>query len=101
MATLGLHIIIESTRSLVPDRDEFHLRKEQEKWVVDIMLSVTLVKLLLVIYCQAFTNEIVKAYAQDQFFDVITNVIGLVAALLANYVQGWIDPVGAIVVLAL
>jgi divalent metal cation (Fe/Co/Zn/Cd) transporter len=35
------------------------------------------------------------------FFDVITNVIGLVAALLANYVQGWIDPVGAIVVLAL
>jgi divalent metal cation (Fe/Co/Zn/Cd) transporter len=100
-ATLGLHIIIESPRSLVPDRDEFHLRKEQEKWVVDIMLSVTLVKLLLVIYCQAFTNEIVKAYAQDHFFDVITNVIGLVAALLANYVQGWIDPVGAIVVLAL
>ncbi|PUZ65640.1 hypothetical protein GQ55_3G240400 [Panicum hallii var. hallii] len=97
MATLGLHIIIESTRSLVPDRDEFHLRKEQEKWVVDIMLSVTLVKLLLVIYCRAFTNEIVKAYAQDHFFDVITNVIGLVAALLANYVQGWIDPVGAIV----
>jgi divalent metal cation (Fe/Co/Zn/Cd) transporter len=79
-------------------RDEFHLRNEQEKWVVDIMLSVTLVKLLLVIYCRAFTNEIVKAYAQDHFFDVITNVIGLVAALLANYVQGWIDPVGAIVV---
>ncbi|KAL6620372.1 hypothetical protein ACP70R_035511 [Stipagrostis hirtigluma subsp. patula] len=97
MATLGLQIILESTRSLVSDGDGFRLTKEQEKWVVDIMLSVTLVKLFLVIYCRSFTNDIVKAYAQDHFFDVITNIIGLVAALLANYVEGWIDPVGAIV----
>ncbi|KAL6841373.1 hypothetical protein ACP4OV_028891 [Aristida adscensionis] len=97
MATLGLQIILESTRSLVSDGAGFRLTKEQEKWVVDIMLSVTLVKLFLVIYCRSFTNEIVKAYAQDHFFDVITNIIGLVAALLANYVKGWIDPVGAIV----
>ncbi|XP_062180935.1 metal tolerance protein 5-like [Phragmites australis] len=97
MATLGLQIILEATRSLVSDGDGFHLTKEQEKWVVDIMLSVTLVKLLLVIYCRSFTNEIVKAYAQDHFFDVITNVIGLVAALLANYFKGWVDPVGAII----
>jgi divalent metal cation (Fe/Co/Zn/Cd) transporter len=62
------------------------------------MLSVTLVKLVLMLYCRSFTNEIVKAYAQDHFFDVITNVIGLVAALLAKYVKGWIDPVGAIIV---
>lgn len=78
--------------------NQFSLTNEQEKWVVDIMLSVTLVKLALVIYCRSFTNEIVKAYAQDHFFDVITNVIGLVAALLANYVIYWIDPVGAIIV---
>lgn len=50
------------------------------------------------IYCRTFTNEIVKAYAQDHFFDVITNVIGLIAALLANYVDDWMDPVGAIIV---
>jgi divalent metal cation (Fe/Co/Zn/Cd) transporter len=31
-------------------------------------------------------------------FDVMTNIIGLVAALLANYFEGWIDPVGAIIV---
>lgn len=62
------------------------------------MLSVTLVKLLLVVYCRSFTNEIVKAYAQDHFFDVITNVIGLIAALLANYFDDWMDPVGAITV---
>ncbi|THU46252.1 hypothetical protein C4D60_Mb09t02990 [Musa balbisiana] len=33
----------------------------------------------------------------DHFFDVITNIIGLVAALLANYVEDWIDPVGAVI----
>lgn len=62
------------------------------------MVFVTLVKLVLVLYCRSFTNEIVKAYAQDHFFDVITNIIGLVAALLANYFSGWIDPVGAMIV---
>lgn len=97
MATLGLQIILESIRSLASDGDEFSLTSDQEKWLVDIMLSVTLVKLALVIYCRSFTNEIVKAYAQDHFFDVITNVIGLVAALLANYFEGWIDPLGAII----
>jgi len=97
MATLGLQIILESTRSLVSDGGEFSLTNEQEKWVVDIMLSVTLVKLALALYCRTFTNEIVKAYAQDHMFDVMTNIIGLVAALLANYFEGWIDPVGAII----
>ncbi|XP_047061709.1 metal tolerance protein 5 [Lolium rigidum] len=97
MATLGLQIILESTRSLISDGGEFSLTNEQEKWVVDIMLSVTLVKLALALYCRTFTNEIVKAYAQDHMFDVMTNIIGLVAALLANYFEGWIDPVGAII----
>lgn len=77
---------------------EFSLTKQQEAWVVDIMLSVTLVKLGLVVYCRSFTNEIIKAYAQDHFFDVVTNVIGLAAALLANYIANWIDPIGAIIV---
>ncbi|KAG6765306.1 hypothetical protein POTOM_029336 [Populus tomentosa] len=76
---------------------DFDLTKEQERWIVGIMLSVTLVKLVLMIYCRSFTDEIVKAYAQDHFFDVITNTIGLVAALLANYLEAWMDPVGAIV----
>lgn len=62
------------------------------------MVSVTLVKLILVIYCRTFTNEIVKAYAQDHFFDVITNSIGLFAAVLASTWKWWIDPAGAIVV---
>ncbi|XP_022139063.1 metal tolerance protein 11 isoform X1 [Momordica charantia] len=97
MATLGLQIILESIRTLLSDDSDFKLTKEQERWVVGIMLSVTLVKLLLVVYCRAFTNEIVKAYAQDHFFDVVTNAIGLVAALLANYIDDWMDPLGAII----
>ncbi|KAL4386789.1 hypothetical protein GQ457_09G029140 [Hibiscus cannabinus] len=97
MATLGLQIILESIRTMVSNEDEFNLTNDQERWVVGIMLGVTLVKLLLMLYCRTFTNEIVKAYAQDHFFDVITNIIGLVAVLLANYIDDWMDPVGAII----
>ncbi|CAK9187482.1 unnamed protein product [Ilex paraguariensis] len=97
MATLGLQIILESMRTLISDDAEFNLTREQEQWLIGIMLSVTVVKLFLAVYCRTFTNEIVKAYAQDHFFDVITNVIGLIAALLANYISDWMDPVGAII----
>ncbi|KAA8534261.1 hypothetical protein F0562_031778 [Nyssa sinensis] len=97
MATLGLQIILESVRTLLSDESDFSLTKEQERWVVGIMLSVTIVKFLLAVYCHSFTNEIVKAYAQDHFFDVITNIIGLIAVLLANYISDWMDPVGAII----
>ncbi|GMG99355.1 hypothetical protein Nepgr_001195 [Nepenthes gracilis] len=97
MATLGLQIILESVRQLLSADSEFNLTVKQERWLVGIMVSVTLVKLLLVIYCRTFTNEIVKAYAQDHFFDVITNIIGLIAALLAYYVSDWMDPIGAII----
>ncbi|XP_059457299.1 metal tolerance protein 11 [Corylus avellana] len=97
MATLGLQIILESVRTLLSDDLSFSLTDDQERWLVGIMLSVTLVKLALAIYCRTFKNEIVKAYAQDHFFDVITNVIGLIAALLAKYIDDWMDPVGAII----
>ncbi|XP_035539549.1 metal tolerance protein 11-like isoform X2 [Juglans regia] len=36
-------------------------------------------------------------FSDDHFFDVITNIIGLIAALLAKYIDDWMDPVGAIV----
>ena len=61
------------------------------------MVSVTLVKLFVVIYCRSFTNEIVNEFSQYHFFDVITNVIGLIVAILASTLYWWIDPAGAIV----
>lgn len=72
--------------------------EEQEKWVIGIMVSVTVVKFVLMVYCRRFKNKIVRAYAQDHFFDVITNSIGLAAAVLANKYYWWIDPTGAIMV---
>lgn len=70
----------------------------QEKWMIGIMVSVTIVKFCLMVYCRRFKNEIVRAYAQDHFFDVVTNSVGLVAAVLAVRFAWWIDPTGAIVV---
>jgi hypothetical protein len=35
---------------------------------------------------------------KDHFFDVITNSVGLVCALLAVRFHWWMDPVGAILV---
>ncbi|KAI3456660.1 hypothetical protein Pfo_013323 [Paulownia fortunei] len=97
MATLGLQIILESVRQLIaksgPDMDH-----EKEMWMIGIMVSVTVVKFLLMIYCRRFKNEIVRAYAQDHFFDVITNSIGLVTAVLAVRFYWWIDPTGAIII---
>ncbi|KAL8461848.1 hypothetical protein ACS0TY_033077 [Phlomoides rotata] len=97
MATLGLQIILESARQLMtkagPDLDH-----DKEMWMIGIMVSVTVIKFLLMLYCRRFTNGIVRAYAQDHFFDVITNSIGLATAVLAIRYYWWIDPTGAIII---
>ncbi|KAK9156229.1 hypothetical protein Sjap_003709 [Stephania japonica] len=97
MATLGLQVLVESSRELVsnarPDRDPI-----KERWMIGIMSSVTVVKFILMIYCRRFKNEIVRAYAQDHFFDVITNTTGLASAVLAIRFYWWIDPTGAILI---
>ncbi|KAJ6429407.1 hypothetical protein OIU84_020936 [Salix udensis] len=97
MATLGLQILFEAGRELViraqPERDP-----DKEKWMIGIMVSVTVVKFVLMVYCRRFNNEIVRAYAQDHLFDVITNSIGLGTAVLAVRSYWWIDPIGAILV---
>ena len=71
------------------------LKKNKTQSMTIALVSVTLVKLFLVIYCRGFTNEIVKEFSQDHLFDVITNVIGLIAAILASTLYLWIDLAGA------
>ncbi|KAK9152499.1 hypothetical protein Syun_010808 [Stephania yunnanensis] len=97
MATLGLQVLVESSRELVsnarPVKDPI-----KERWMIGIMSSVTVVKFILMIYCRRFQNEIVRAYAQDHFFDVITNTTGLASAVLAIRFYWWIDPTGAILI---
>lgn len=97
MATLGLQIILESVRQLMAKTGP-KMNHQQEMWMIGIMVSVTVVKFLLMIYCRRFENEIVLAYAQDHFFDVITNSVGLATAVLAVRYFWWIDPTGAMLI---
>ncbi|KAJ6891761.1 hypothetical protein NC651_025068 [Populus alba x Populus x berolinensis] len=97
MATLGLQILLESGRQLISKKGS-RMDKGQEKWMIAIMVSVTVVKFLLMLYCRRFKNEIVRAYAQDHLFDVVTNSVGLIAAVLAIRYYWWIDPTGAIII---
>ncbi|KAH0986262.1 hypothetical protein GBA52_013439 [Prunus armeniaca] len=96
MATLGLQILLESARELISQAKK--MKFKEEMWMIGIMASVTVVKFVLMVYCRRFKNEIVRAYAQDHFFDVITNSVGLAAAVLAVRFFWWIDPTGAIVI---
>ncbi|XP_010497768.1 PREDICTED: metal tolerance protein 10-like isoform X2 [Camelina sativa] len=97
MATLGLQVLLESGRQLVA-KSGIHMNSTEEKWMIGIMVSVTIVKFLLMLYCRGFQNEIVRAYAQDHLFDVVTNSIGLATAVLAVKFYWWIDPSGAILI---
>lgn len=97
MATLGLQILLESVRELIA-KSHHDISSSQEKWMIGIMVLVTVVKFILMVYCRQFKNEIVRAYAQDHFFDVITNSVGLATAVLAIHFKWWIDPTGAIII---
>ncbi|CAI0411464.1 unnamed protein product [Linum tenue] len=89
MATLGLQIILESARALMSNEKEFDLTRDQERWVVGIMLSVTLVKLLLMVYCRTFTNEILALYTiRTWSMTVLENVHSLVGkSATPDYLQ--------------
>ncbi|CAK7326053.1 unnamed protein product [Dovyalis caffra] len=97
MATLGLQILFESGRELItktqPERDP-----TKQKWMIGIMASATVIKFALTVYCRRFESEIVRAYAQDHLFDVITNATGLATAVLAIKFYWWLDPIGAILI---
>ncbi|OIW05341.1 hypothetical protein TanjilG_28806 [Lupinus angustifolius] len=97
MATLGLQILIESGREII-SKSKPEVDPVKVNWMIGIMVSVTVVKFILMVYCRRFKNEIIRAYAQDHLFDVITNSIGLAAAVLAVKFVWWIDPTGAIII---
>ncbi|KAF8041025.1 hypothetical protein BT93_B3062 [Corymbia citriodora subsp. variegata] len=96
MATLGFQVLVQAVEDLVEDKATDKMNFSQLVWLYSIMLSATVVKLALWLYCRSSPNDIVRAYAKDHYFDVVTNVVGLAAAVLGNYFYWWIDPVGAI-----
>lgn len=97
MATLGFQVLVQAVEQLIKDEPSDKMNSEQLLWLYSIMLSATAVKLALWFYCRSSGNKIVRAYAKDHYFDVITNVVGLVAAVLGDKFYWWIDPVGAII----
>ncbi|CAL9180572.1 unnamed protein product [Musa hybrid cultivar] len=97
MGTLGLQVLLESGRQLI-SKEHPTFDRQKMIWMVGSMASVTIVKFILMLYCRSFNNQIVRAYAQDHFFDVMTNSIGLASSLLAVKFYWWMDPVGAILI---
>ncbi|KNA14900.1 hypothetical protein SOVF_103030 [Spinacia oleracea] len=96
MATLGFQVLIQAVEQLIKNEGADKMTSEQYIWLCAIMISATVVKLVLFLYCRSSGNEIVRAYAKDHYFDVVTNVVGLVAAILGDKFFWWIDPAGAI-----
>lgn len=97
MATLGFQILLQAIEQLIEDDPKDKMTNSQLIWLYSIMLLATAVKLVLWLYCKSSGNEIVRAYAKDHYFDVVTNVIGLAAAVLGDQFYWWIDPIGAII----
>ncbi|KAI3716517.1 hypothetical protein L1987_67439 [Smallanthus sonchifolius] len=97
MATLGFQVLIQAVEQLIEDKPAEKMSSLQLLWLYVIMLTATIVKLALWLYCRSSGNEIVRAYAKDHYFDVVTNVVGLVAAVLGDKFYWWIDPTGAII----
>uniref|UniRef100_A0ACD5ZG68 Uncharacterized protein n=1 Tax=Avena sativa TaxID=4498 RepID=A0ACD5ZG68_AVESA len=96
MATLGFQVLIQAIEQLVENNPGDKMTTEQLIWLYSIMLSATAVKLALWFYCRSSGDSIVRAYAKDHYFDVITNVVGLVSAVLGDKFFWWIDPAGAV-----
>lgn len=96
MATLGFQILVQAVEQLIENDPKPKMSSTQLIWLYTIMLSATVVKLALWLYCRTSGNDIVRAYAKDHYFDVVTNVVGLAAAVLGDKFYWWLDPVGAV-----
>ncbi|KAM0936266.1 putative cation efflux protein [Dioscorea sansibarensis] len=96
MATLGFQILVQAVEQLIENDPKPKMSSTQLIWLYTIMLSATVVKLALWLYCRTSGNDIVRAYAKDHYFDVVTNVVGLAAAVLGDKFYWWLDPAGAV-----
>ncbi|XP_075503917.1 metal tolerance protein 4-like [Primulina tabacum] len=97
MATLGFQVLIQAVEQLVENKNIEKMNVDQLIWLYTIMITAAVVKLALWFYCRNSGNKIVRAYAKDHYFDIVTNVVGLVAAVLGDAFFWWIDPAGAII----
>ncbi|MBA0700958.1 hypothetical protein Goari_021934 [Gossypium aridum] len=97
MATLGFQVLIEAVEQLIQDKPSEKMTSQQLVWLYTIMLTASAVKIVLWFYCRSSGSKIVRAYSKDHYFDVVTNLVGLIAAVLGDKFYWWIDPAGAII----
>ena len=118
-------MLVEAVEQLIKDKPSENMTSQHLVWLYAIMLTATAVKLVLWFYCRSSGSKIVRAYAkvnakdlndlfipflidmtvysfvnddcQDHYFDVVTNLVGLIAAVLGDKFYWWIDPTGAII----
>lgn len=60
----GLQVLIQAVEQLIKDKASAKMTIEQLIWLYSIMLTATVVKLALWLYCRKSRNEIVRAYAK-------------------------------------
>ncbi|PQQ05132.1 metal tolerance protein 4 [Prunus yedoensis var. nudiflora] len=87
MATLGFQVLVQALEQLIKDKPSEKMTSENLILLYAIMLTAT----------GKLWNTIVRTYAKDHYFDVVTNIVGLVAAVLGDKFCWRIDPVGAII----
>ncbi|KAG6520150.1 hypothetical protein ZIOFF_017184 [Zingiber officinale] len=97
MATLGFQVFVQALERLIENTPSKKMTSTQLIWLYSSMLTATFTKLALWLYCRTSGNNIVRAYGKDHYFDVITNVLGLTAAILGDKYYWWIDPAGVII----
>ncbi|KAA3464009.1 metal tolerance protein 4-like isoform X1 [Gossypium australe] len=97
MATLGFQVLIEAVEQLIQDKPSEKMTSQQLVWLYTIMLAASAVKIVLWFYCRSSGCKIVRVYAKDHYFDVVTNLVGLIAAVLGDKFYWWIDPAVSLV----
>lgn len=64
MFVIGFQVLIQAVEQLVENSPPKKMDSSQLIWLYSIMITATVVKLALWIYCKSSKNEIVRAYAK-------------------------------------
>ncbi|KAJ3122441.1 hypothetical protein HK098_002814 [Nowakowskiella sp. JEL0407] len=95
MTALSLQLIIEGIRSLASGSRDIDL----SVFNIVVICSAVFIKFLLFLYCRALSQyPAAKVLAQDNFNDILLNLIGISLAVAASKTKWFIDPIGAIII---
>lgn len=96
MFTAALQLIIEGVQRLSSGDSNIVL----DDYTLGILFATITVKVILFTYCQFFVigSNSVEALAQDHRNDIISNMAGVVTAIIGYYYWWYADPIGGILI---